>query len=437
MTATHAHTILQDYSTPSRWPRVLWMLIVGSFVLRSTGFTFPFLPYRLSAVCGPSAVACLLAVFGFGGLAGSVTWGWLADRIGQRHTVLISMLVAALAMPTLARATALPAVATTTFLAGATYDSTRPVVSAAIADLVPLRAGRVLVDGWRHFAINAGVATTGVVGALVAHRALTVLYDVNALGCLLFALGAMVFLPAGRCESLRDSAVRRSTARSLRRHAVRDPRLWLLLLASCCALTCCAGLYSALPLMMSAAALDAGAYGWTQVTSGVTVLALTPLIVPWMARRAQRGSPLADLLAVAALVLGAGMAMAGLVTNTVGYSMAAAVLIVGEILLFSAATNLVSVIAPTPGRGLYAGVWGGTMSASLIVTPLVTSWSLATGGPLLASVVFLLIGLVGAALSLPLAALLGPSSPAGTGAAHSHRSTRRVAGDSFEPPTER
>lgn len=404
MTTTPPAHVFDRTALPHQ-PHTVWALIIAVGGLRSVGFVWPFLSYRL-AEATPSSVAAIMAAFGVGGLAGSVLWGHLIDRIGMRPTVLISMFLAAITMPALARATAVPAVLCTAFFAGAVYDALRPVVTAALAHMVPGPADRARLDGWRHYAVNAATAICGAAGGMLAHHHLTLMFDANGAGCAAVGLAACWILP----PSAAHVAPHRPQAhRLVVRAAVQDARLWLAVLASWCALTCCAALYCGMPLMMAEAGLSAGAYGVTQVVSGIVVLAASPLLVPWMGRRALRG-PLADLLAVAALVLGAGMALAGLVRTTPGYSAAAAVIILGEILLFAAATNVISTIAPPTGQGLYAGIWGCTMSAAVIVTPLVTSWALATVGPVLAGGVFLLIGIFGGCLCLPLAALM----PAGT-----------------------
>ncbi|MDQ1013109.1 hypothetical protein QFZ82_007594 [Streptomyces sp. V4I23] len=99
------------------------------------------------------------------------------------------------------------------------------------------------------------------------------------------------------------------------------------------------------------------------------------------------------------------MSTAGFASTTVGYSLAAAA-VTGEVLLFSTASDLINRISPDGARGLYAGVWGTQLAMAVITAPLLASWAIETGGDLLAAAAVLTAGLLGAALCLPLRALL-------------------------------
>lgn len=95
--------------TARRWPAAIWTLMAGTFLIRGLGFTYPFLPYHLDQLhLSTRTVSAVLAVFGAGWLLGSVMCGWLADRIGHRATLITTMLLAAVALPLLAQAQALP-----------------------------------------------------------------------------------------------------------------------------------------------------------------------------------------------------------------------------------------------------------------------------------------------------------------------------------------
>ncbi|MEU6379636.1 MFS transporter [Streptomyces sp. NPDC046909] len=398
-------------SVSKRWPPLVWALLIGTFAVRAAGFVYPYLPYRLDELHFDTAASSgVLMLWGAGWFTGQLVCGGLADRIGRRTTLVSAMTVAAVSFPLLAAARTPIAVGVAAAVAGLVYDAPRPIVSALIADTIPDEPGRTRVTGWRHFAVNLGAATTGLVGgALAAPLGIPVLFWCNALVCAAFAVVALRVIP--------PSAAARAPGPRGSREAFTDPLLWLLWLASLLTLIPVAALFSALPMMMAQDGLPPAAYGWTQVASAAAVIGLSPLLNPWLARRAQRPTPMVGLLGLSGIVLGAGMGSAGLASSTTGYSAAAALAVPGEIVAFVAATNILNRIAPSSSRGIYAGVWGTTLAAAVLCAPALGGWALAHGGHHVVGLTTVLSGLLGASLCLPLAALMHrPSRTAGTSA---------------------
>ncbi|MFJ4836255.1 MFS transporter [Streptomyces sp. NPDC088747] len=392
--------------TRRRWPPVIWTLLIGSFAVRAGGFVYPYLTYRLDELgMATVTVTWILAAFGGGWLIGQILCGALADRIGHRTTLTGAMLLAAIAFPVLGMVHTPLAVGMAAAVSGLVYYAPWPIVSAVVADTVPDESGRALVSGWRHFAINLGAATTGIAGGVLAGPiGIPALFCCNGAICAAFALVVWRVLPSSGPTTRRQ--------RGGHRLALRDVRLWLLWLASLSALIPVAGLFSILPLLMARDDLAASAYGITQAASAAAVLALTPLINPWLARRARKQAPMVGMIAGSSLLLGVGMGLAGLASTTLGYSLAAALTVPGEIVVFVAAAHVLNQLAPPDARGLYAGIWGSTLAAAVICAPLMAGWALTHGGDHLAAALTLATGLLGAALCLPLAALMHRPHPA-------------------------
>ncbi|MFF8918037.1 MFS transporter [Streptomyces sp. NPDC015032] len=384
-------------ASPGCWPPAIWAVLIGCFAVRGLGFAYPFLPYHLDGLgFSTSTTGWIVAAFGAGYLIGQIACGWLSDRIGQRATLGIAMAAAAAILPALAELRTTAGIFVAAYLTGVIYDAARPVVSAVIADAMPTEAEQARVNGWRHFAINSGAALTGALGGYLAVRIGTgALFWTNAVACAAFGIVALRFLP-GRDIHAHPQAER--TGYSEVSEALRDGRLWLLSLASLCALICAGGVFTALPILMTADGLDAAAYGTTQVANGTAVVLLSPLLTPWLSHRASAKSPMTGLLAASGLILGVAMGAAGLSDSTLTYSLAAALAVPGEILLFIAAGDLVTRIAPPQSRGLYAGLWGTNLAMAIMIAPVMTAWALDHGGELTASAVFFGIGLVSAAL---------------------------------------
>src|ERR1044071_3931661 len=119
-------------------PRAAWVLFAGTFINRFGGFVVPFLTLYLTGQ-GHSVTAAGLAVsaYGVGNLFASLVGGHLADRLGRRETIVLSMFCAAAAMVLLSQAHALPAIVALTFVTGLVSEAYRPASSALLTDLVP------------------------------------------------------------------------------------------------------------------------------------------------------------------------------------------------------------------------------------------------------------------------------------------------------------
>ncbi|MGW0901656.1 MFS transporter, partial [Streptomyces goshikiensis] len=314
-----------------------------------------------------------------------------------RATLGYAMGAATVTLPVLAEVQSPVALLVSTFLSGVVYDAARPVITALIDDTFPTKAQQVIVSGWRHFCVNIGAALTGSLGGYLAATAgLPTLFWANACACALFGFAAVLLLPPQRSGSGLDCSPPSYS------QALRDSRLWLLSLASLCALTCAGSVFTALPMLMSSDGLDATAYGWTQVANAAAVLLLSPFLTPWLSRRAAQGEPMTGLLAASSILLGIGMGLAGLADSTIGYCLAAAAAVPGEIILFIAAGDLVSHLAPLGAHGRYAGLWGSNLALAVVTAPLLAAWSLSHGGGVTATWVICGTGALGAVLCWPL-----------------------------------
>lgn len=389
---------------PGRFPPAIWALLFTTLIARAFGFAYPFLSYHLKDLgYSTQSVGQALAVFGIGWLIGQLITGWAADRIGRRRTLVIAMLASAVCLPLMAQAQAFWAVCAGAMVAGIVYDAPRPVVSAGIADLITDDGQRAAVNGWRHGAVNIGAAITGAAGGLLAGLlGFTSLFYFNAAACAACALIAHRYLDR---DAPRTARTKGTATRTPLGSALRDGRLWLLWAASVAGLTCAAGMFSALPMLMENDGLSADAYGWSQVANAGAVVALTPLLNPWLRRRCHGPEPTVGLLAFGALLLGAGMGGAGLADTTLGYSIAVAAAVPGEIVFFIAANDIVTKISPLDARGLYAGIWGTSLALGVIIAPVLAAACLTSGGDGLAALSTLTVGALGAALCLPLLGL--------------------------------
>ncbi len=386
---------------------VIWVLFGGTLLVRALGFAYPFLAYHVDGRGhGAQAVGMVLAAFGAGWVVGQLAGGWMVDRIGGRHTLLATMTLAAAAMALVAEAHDFSTLLIGAAVVGMAYDTPRVVLGAKVTDLIPDPARRAKLDAWRFgLVVNGGAAIAGSVGVLLADWiGLSTLYWVNAIACAGFALVALYCLPPDKPRRTAGATTMSYT------QAFADPRMLVVFLASVATLTAVVGLYSAVPMIMSDHGLSASAYGITQLADAVAIMALTPLMSPWLSRRlAVR--PRLDIVAGAAAWAVAWMGVAAFATTTVQFAVAVAAAAPGVIAWFIATNDIVHRIAPPTGRGRYHGIWGAALAVAAIVAPMLAAYSLDHGGHAVVALTTLAVGLIGAVLFVPLRRVLVSGPP--------------------------
>src|SRR5206468_10063568 len=92
-------------------PRPAWILFLGTFLNKFGAFVIPFLVLYMTRQGYTAAEAALaIGMYGVGHLIASALGGYLADRMGRRKTIALSMFSGALAMILLSQARSLPAI---------------------------------------------------------------------------------------------------------------------------------------------------------------------------------------------------------------------------------------------------------------------------------------------------------------------------------------
>lgn len=387
-------------ATPAddHFPVVIWLLLGGSLLVRALGFAYPFLAFYVAARGQSSGVAgAVVAAFGVGLFLGQLIGGESVDRKGGRWTLTVAMSLAAVVLGLLACAHSVPALLAGSAVAGLVYDAPRPVLSAAIAELIPDPRRRAEVDTWRYgWVMNGGGAMAASAGGLLADRmGLAALYWLNALACAVFAAIAVCCVPPGVHRPA-------STGASSYRPILSDGRLILLLVSSVATCTAFMGLSTVMPMLMSARELGPAAYGLVMLVNTVAVIVITPLLSRWLSR-CVAVRPRLDILAAAATWITVCMAAAGLAYTTLGFALSAALCAPGEIVWFAVAAGIVHRIAPPEQRGRYHGVWGSAIAVAAVIAPALAACSMKYGGQMLVAITTLVVGLLGTAFCLPLA----------------------------------
>jgi MFS family permease len=340
-------------------PRTAWILFLGTFINKFGTFVLPFLTLYLTRQgysLGDAGVA--IGAYGVGTLLASALGGHLADTIGRRKTIVLSMFSAAVTMLLLSQARGLPAIVALTAIAGLAGELYRPASSALLADLVPA-GGRVTAFSAYRMAFNAGWAFGPATAGFLAGRGYFWLFVGDAATSALFGLVAFWALPKG--VGNRQSQSPWSEAFQALR---RDGRFQQLLLAAFAISLVFLQMFSTFGVHVTNLGFSPAVYGGIISFNGVLVV-LFDLPLSTVTRR----FPARRVIALGYLLLGTGFALNAFTHTIPGLVLAMAVVTLGEMVMVPVSAAYVADLAPAHMRGRYMGVYGLVWAAALIVGP--------------------------------------------------------------------
>lgn len=341
-------------------PRPVWFLLAGSFVNRFGSFVLPFLALYLTHRGYTAAQAGLaLSAYGVGSVSAAAAGGILADHVGRRGTIALSMYSSAAVMLALSQAGTLVAIVPLTALAGLTAESYRPASSALLADLVP-QGRRVTAFAAYRLAINLGFAAGPAVAGLVAERSFFAVFAGDAATSAVFGTLAIALLPARPEVEHEVPAESRGAVRT-----ILADRAFLALLAA----TFAVGLIyfqqeAALPLQVVADGHSTAVYGLLISLNGVVVI-LLELPLTTVTRRL----PPRRVIATGCLLTGIGFGATALAASAPALAATVVVWTLGEIVAAPISSAYVADLSPPHMRGRYAGAFGMAFSVALILGP--------------------------------------------------------------------
>jgi MFS family permease len=340
-------------------PRGAWILFFGTFLNKFGTFVVPFLAIYMTRLGYSTAQAGLpIAAYGVGTLAACLLGGTLADRIGRRKTIVLSMFSAAVAMLCLSQARSLVAIILFSALAGLTGELYRPASSALLADLVP--AGRrVTAYAAYRMSFNAGWAFGPATAGLLAKKSFSLLFLGDAATSVLYGLVAWFALPAG-LRGARAAGTLVETFRALR----DDKRLRQVVLACLAVGMVFVQAFSTMSLEITRSGFSASTYGLVISLNGALVvlceLPLTSFTKHYPARRA---------MALGFLLIGLGFCSNLLRRTPVLLVATTCLFTFGEMISMPITGAYVADLAPEDRRGLYMGTYGMVWAAAFVVGP--------------------------------------------------------------------
>jgi len=370
-------------------PRGAWILFFGTFLNKFGTFVIPFLAIYMTRLGFTAAQAGLaIAAYGVGTLGACLLGGHLADQIGRRKTIVISMFSGAVAMLCLSQAHSLASMILCSGAAGLTGELYRPASSALLADLVP--AGRrVTAYAAYRMSFNAGWAFGPMTAGLLAKHSFLWLFLGDAATSVLYGVVAWFALPAGGRGTREENSLL-ETFRLVR----DDRRLRQVMIAALAVGLVFVQAFSTMSLEITRSGFSAATYGWVISLNGVLVvlceLPLTTVTKRYPARR---------IMALGFLLIGAGFASNLLARTLLLMVLTTALFTLGEMIAMPVSGAYVADLAPADKRGLYMGAYGMVWALAFVCGPSLGMLLFAVSPPALWTTCGLL-GLAAAAIIL-------------------------------------
>lgn len=352
-------------------PGPFWVVFAGTVINRVGTMVVPFLVFWLGSR-GVSAgqTPYVLGALGAGGLAGPVLGGWFADRLGRRPAILAGMIATPVSQALLFCSPGVVTLAAAAALVGAAGSLHAPGVAAVIVDSAgPAR--RQAAFGLYHWAINLGAATAGALGGFLVDRGFWLLFAVDAVTCLGFALVAAVALPR---EPVRPA---KSAASGAGYGVVLRDRLLLAFVTVSVAGECVyAQTEFTVPMAIRDHGLPASVYGLVAVVNAALVVALQPFANTWVLRFDRM-----RVWAAASVLVAAGVGLTGAAHSTGGFVATVVVWSAGEVCAGGIATSVVADLAPEDARARYQAALNWARGAARFLALAFGPALYAAGGP--------------------------------------------------------
>lgn len=345
-------------------PRVYWTIWLGTLVNKLGSVVLPFLALYLTQerALSKSAAGLLISLYGVGAILAGLTGGMLADHVGRRFTLLLSLFGGAAAMLGIGAARDLPMLALAVLLMGWLSEMYRPAVAALIADVVPPEK-RIRAFGLLYWVINLGFAVAMTIGGLAASKSFLMLFVLDALTMTLY--GVLVFFKVPETRPIHPESSDKTARPGLLDVIADGPFLLLVGLVFGIALVMWQSGTSA-PMDMTAKGLSKSTYGALFAINGVLIALVQPRMTSWLAPK-----PRSMVLAISAVVFGIGFGLFGFVSGVTGYAVAIAIWTLGEIAHLPTANAVVADLAPTKLRGRYQGVYSMAWGFASVAAPIV------------------------------------------------------------------
>jgi MFS family permease len=381
-------------------PRTFWIVFSGVVANRLGDMVVPFLVFFLgSRGLTTSQTGMVAMALGAGGLAGPALGGWMSDRISHRTALIAGLVATPASLGALFAAPSLPLLAAAAVLLGVTGKIYMPASNALISSVVsPDDRPKAMSLG--HWAVNIGTAAAAASAGFLAGHGFGLLFLIDAATCLVFAAIVYFGIPAS------PRPIRVSGTHGGYGVVVRDRLMVAYTLLVIVGTVVYAMTEFAIPLSVRDNGLPPTVFGLLAVVNAGFVVIGQPILYGPLSRL-----PRIPVLAAASGLIAVGVAITGLADRPEHYVVATLVWSAGEVATGVVAGGIVADLAPPDARGRYQGAISWGWAVARLIAPALATGLITVGGPAALWWTVLVLGLVGAALIVP----LGPAIAQRTG----------------------
>jgi MFS family permease len=342
-------------------PKPVWILFAGTFLNKFGAFVIPFLSlYMTGRGFSVTQAGIAMGSYGAGHFLACLIGGHLADSIGRRPTLVLSMFSTAVVMLTLSFARSFELIVVLTLLAGLTGELYRPACSALLTDLVP-PGQRLRAFAAYRMAFNAGWALGPATAGLIAKYSFVWLFVGDAVTSLAYGFIALVFLPKG-LKSDRKEAGWAEAAAVMK----RDRKFQRLVISSLLIGLVFFQMVSTFGLHVTKLGFSPWTYGILISINGLLVVLFElPLTMVSQRFGFERS------MIVGYILTGVGFGANAFATTIPGIIVCMVIWSFGEMLTMPVAVAQIADLAPAHMRGRYMGAFGFTWASALMLGPVI------------------------------------------------------------------
>lgn len=348
------------------YPRQYWLMITGLVLATAGGsMIWPFLLiYASGKLDLPlSSVATLISINAGTGLLSSVAAGTLADKIGRKVVMNVSLTMTGLAYLLLMRAETYPQFALLMVMIGLSNPLYQIGADAMLADIIPSEK-RTDAYAINRIANNAAFALGPAVGGFLATRSYNLAFYGAAAGFLSYSV--LLFFLAR--ETL-DKSIRHATEkiRGGYIHVLRDRKYMTFVVLIGLGLVAPTMLWILMPVYAKTNfGVPEALYGWIPTTNALMCVFVQYFVTSLTRRR--RSLP---VVAAGMLIYALGAGSVALMTGFWGFWLSMVILTFGELALVPTSSKYVADRAPADLRGRYMSVYWIGWGLARTVAPLI------------------------------------------------------------------
>ena len=346
-------------------PRTLWVLTAGQFINRFGSFVYPFLALYLSDHgYGMGQVATVIGALAVGNIAAPFASGYLADGIGRRNTIVISLVGGAITMLGLYFCQNQAQLIVMAVLHGFFANMFGPAANALMSDVVPPEK-RVTAYAIFRLALNGGFAAGPAVAGFFYIRSPWLIFVGDALTTLIFAGLAYGLLPHGLRTikgNLSSAKVAWQSWWAAGADLVRNRPFAQLLLANFLMSIAFAQIFNILSLDATARGLSPVDYGIVMGFNGLIIMLVELPLAQWIKRY-----PSKRILTWGYGLVGLGCASFFWADSLATFLVAMAIFTLGEMVSLPVSAAYGAELAPEEFRGRYFGFFGLSWGAAALV----------------------------------------------------------------------